>query len=176
MKSAFSADYLQAAISSKSLVFATYTCGREVGLILSPVADGGDLGNYLQTILDTPGQRPAAEQEAVLQRTFGCLASGIASIHLQTIRHRDIKPQNILIHEGSMLYTGFGISLDASQDERTTTLGTALCMTFRYRAPEVARFVKNRKSDIYSLGCVLGGDTGGARTRDKPQRVRECAL
>ncbi|KAG2417776.1 hypothetical protein HFD88_008995 [Aspergillus terreus] len=136
-------------------VFATYTCGREVGLILNPVADGGDLGNYLQTIQDT-GQGPTAEQKAVLERSFGCLASGISFIHMQTIRHKDIKPQNILIHQGSVLYTDFGISLDASQDERTTTMGTALSLTLRYCAPEVARYVKrNRKSDIFSLGCVF---------------------
>jgi serine/threonine protein kinase len=115
-------------------VFATYTCGREVGLILSPVADGGDLGNHLQTIQDR-GQGPTAEEKVVLERAFGCLASGISFIHKQTIRHKDIKPQNILIHRGSVLYTDFGISLDASQDERTTTMGTALCLTFRYCAP-----------------------------------------
>src|SRR5205823_1519628 len=34
-------------------VFATYTCGRELGMILTPVAESGDLASYLQTISDS---------------------------------------------------------------------------------------------------------------------------
>ncbi|KAM3064636.1 hypothetical protein ACMFMG_007577 [Clarireedia jacksonii] len=135
-------------------IFATYSCGREVGLLLTPVADSGDLGNYLQAILDT-GDQPTQEQEKTLTRAFGCLAGGLDFIHKQTIRHKDIKPQNILIHQGSVVYTDFGIALDGSQDDQTTTVGTALSLTYRYCAPEVAKSMqRNRKSDIFSLGCV----------------------
>jgi serine/threonine protein kinase len=42
-------------------------------------------------------------------------------MHEQTIRHKDIKPQNILIHRGSAIYTDFGISLDFAQQDSTTT-------------------------------------------------------
>lgn len=135
-------------------VFATYTCGREFGMILTPVADS-DLATYLQIISDS-GRPPTAEQCTILGRAFGCLTSGLAFIHERTIRHKDIKPQNILIHRDRIIYTDFGIALDASQHDSTTTVGTAQAFTRRYCAPEVARSSKrNRKSDIFSLGCVF---------------------
>lgn len=135
--------------------FATWACGRELGIILTPVADGGDLACYLQTILDL-GNPPTTEQCTVLNQAFGCLASGLAFIHKQTIRHKDIKPQNILIHQDCVIYTDFGIALDTSQLDNTTTDGTAQAFTFRYCAPEVAQSDKrNRKSDVFSLGCVF---------------------
>ena len=135
--------------------FATWACGRELGIVLTPVADSGDLACYLQTILDL-GNPPTTEQCTVLNHAFGCLASGLAFIHKQTIRHKDIKPQNILIHQGCVIYTDFGIALDTSQLDNTTTDGTAQAFTFRYCAPEVAQSDKrNTKSDVFSLGCVF---------------------
>jgi len=135
--------------------FATWACGRELGIVLTPVADGGDLACYLQTILDL-GNPPTTEQCTVLNQAFGCLASGLAFIHKQTIRHKDIKPQNILIHQGCVIYTDFGIALDTSQLDNTATDGTAQAFTFRYCAPEVAQSDRrNRKSDVFSLGCVF---------------------
>ncbi|XTI93908.1 kinase-like domain-containing protein [Cenococcum geophilum] len=126
-----------------------------LGIVLTPVADGGNLACYLQTILDL-GNPPTTEQCIVLNQAFRCLASGPAIIHKQTIRHKDIKPQNILIHQGCVVYTDFGIALDTSQLDNTTTDGTAQAFTFRYCAPEVALSDKrNRKSDVFSLGCVF---------------------
>lgn len=136
-------------------VFATYTCGRDIGIIFTPVADSGDLANYLQNILDF-GNPPTIEQCAILKRAFGCLASGLAFIHKKAIRHKDIKPQNILIHKGIVIFTDFGIALDASLHDTTTTIGTPEAFTRRYCAPEVANWAKrSRKSDIFSLGCVF---------------------
>ena len=63
------------------------------------------------------------DNHIILQRAIGCLASGLAFMHEQTIRHKDIKPQNILIHGGSVLYTDFGISLDFGQQGNSTTTG-----------------------------------------------------
>ncbi|KAF2181206.1 kinase-like protein [Zopfia rhizophila CBS 207.26] len=136
-------------------VFATYTRGRELGMLLMPVADNGDLAAYLQTILDS-GNSPTKEQNIILERSFGCLACGLAFIHKHTIRHKDIKPQNILIHDGRVIYTDFGIALDTSQQDNTTTVGNPETFTKRYCAPEVADWGKrNRKSDVFSLGCVF---------------------
>ncbi|KAF2191646.1 kinase-like protein, partial [Zopfia rhizophila CBS 207.26] len=136
-------------------LFATYSCGRDFGMILTPVADCGDLGSYLQAILDSRNQL-STEQQVILTRAFGCLTSGLAFIHKQTIRHKDIKPHNILIHQGYIIYTDFGIALDASQSDITTTTGTAEAFTRRYCAPEIAKkHSRNRKSDVFSLGCVF---------------------
>ncbi|KAF2185900.1 kinase-like protein, partial [Zopfia rhizophila CBS 207.26] len=138
-------------------VFASYTCdsGRDLGLILTPVADSRDLAIYLQAISDS-GNHPTTEQRTILERAFGCLASGLAFIHEQTIRHKDIKPSNILVHQGCVIYTDFGIAFDANDLGCTTTDGTVEAVTRRYCAPEVADLMKrNRKSDVFSLGCVF---------------------
>lgn len=76
-------------------------------------------------------------------------------LHNAKIRHRDIKPQNILVKGSSVYFTDFGISLDWENLSRsTTTKDTAKSML--YCAPEVARYEKrNTSADIWSLGCVF---------------------
>jgi serine/threonine protein kinase len=132
----------------------SYTRGRELGMLLTPVASDKDLGAYLLDINDT-GQIPTPEKWKILISAFGCLTNGLAFIHHHTIRHKDIKPQNILIHEGRVVYTDFGIALDANE-QSTTTTGMSEAFTRRYCAPEVANNQpRNRKSDVFSLGCVF---------------------
>jgi serine/threonine protein kinase len=130
----------------------SYICDRELGILMSPVASDGDLGAYLARVFDSGMTN---EQAVILNRAFGCLTSGLVYIHKHTIRHKDIKPQNILIHDGRVIYTDFGISFDADQQD-TTTIGYTNAFTRRYCAPEVQDYTsRNRKSDVYSLGCVF---------------------
>jgi serine/threonine protein kinase len=132
----------------------SYTRRGHAGMLLTPVASNGDLAAYLETIRET-GKPPTSEQCSTLSRAFGCLASGLDFIHKFPIRHKDIKPQNILVHEGQMIFTDFGIAFDASGQDTTTT-GVPGAFTARYRAPEVAEErPRNRKSDVFSLGCVF---------------------
>ncbi|KAF2012981.1 kinase-like protein [Aaosphaeria arxii CBS 175.79] len=138
-------------------LFGTYSGsgGRELGMLLHPVADGGDLQEYLESIQDSRSGATGS-QRAVLWSAFGCLADGLAFIHRSTIRHKDIKPKNILVHDGKVMYTDFGISLDATGLDRTTTSGVPQALTRRYCAPEVANYGRrNRKTDVFSLGCVF---------------------
>ncbi|KAF2793965.1 kinase-like protein [Melanomma pulvis-pyrius CBS 109.77] len=136
-------------------VFATYSAHRELALILKPVADGGDLAAFLQTFQDGVSHPLYAERSRILHKAFGCLASGLAFMHQQRVRHKDIKLQNILVHQGSVLYTDFGISFDFNENGQSTTIGNPHSFTKRYCAPEVADWGnRNSKSDIFSLGCV----------------------
>jgi serine/threonine protein kinase len=132
----------------------SYTRGGHAGMLLTPVASNGDLAAYLDTIREK-GKPPTSEQCSTLSRSFGCLASGLDFIHKFSIRHKDIKPQNILVHEGQMIFTDFGIAFDATGQDTTTT-GAPGAFTDRYRAPEVAdERPRNKKSDVFSLGCVF---------------------
>lgn len=140
-------------------VFATYMAKREVGLILQPVASDGDLGRFLETIEDVRSANvsdPRLERLLqVVDRAFGCLASGLTFMHQQRIRHKDIKPQNILVHQGSVIYTDFGYSLDSSNLSHSTTEGQPDSLTRRYSAPEVHEHgERNSSSDVFSLGCL----------------------
>ena len=135
-------------------VFATYVAKREVGLILLPVADDGDLEDFLQDFKDRDVAQP--KKTKILEASFGCLASGLEFMHRQKVRHKDVKPRNILIHQGSVIYTDFGYSLDHSAIDQSTTTGRPDAFTEKYCAPEVKDWgPRNSKSDIFSLGCVF---------------------
>jgi serine/threonine protein kinase len=86
---------------------------------------------------------------------FGCLTSGLAYLHAEKVRHRDIKPQNILVSDKRVYLTDFGVSLDWSELEGGTTTATSQT-TPSYSAPEVANYEpRNEMSDVWSLGCVF---------------------
>ena len=142
-------------------VFATYMTKRTFGLVLQPVADSGDLADYLEKYWDlkesTTGlSEEIQEMRQVFEKCFGCLASGLAFMHQKKIRHKDVKPQNILVHQGSLILMDFGYSLDTSSLTNSTTEGRPDALTRRYCAPEVlAHESRNRSSDVWSLGCVF---------------------
>jgi serine/threonine protein kinase len=113
---------------------------------MAPVADY-DLSEFYLSA--------SAEKTPLLRSFFGCLAGALDYLHKDKIRHRDIKPQNILVKGSHVYLTDFGISLDWENLSRsTTTEDTA--KTPLYCAPEVARWEKrNTSADIWSLGCVF---------------------
>jgi serine/threonine protein kinase/tetratricopeptide (TPR) repeat protein len=125
----------------------SYTDPKYIGLIMSPVADM-DLFAYLA------GADTARYRE--LRTFFGCLARALAFLHEQGIRHKDIKPSNILVHGGNVLFTDFGLAFDFTDKEGSTTVSMVNGMTPRYCAPEVANYEpRNTSSDIWSLGVVF---------------------
>jgi TolA-binding protein len=125
----------------------SYTDAKYIGLIMSPVADM-DLSAYLADV-DTARYRE-------LRTFFGCLARALAFLHEQSIRHKDIKPSNILVHGGNVLFTDFGLAFDFTDKEGSTTVSMVNGMTPRYCAPEVADCEpRNTSSDIWSLGVVF---------------------
>jgi len=142
-------------------LFATYTTPRSGGLILRPAANQGDLQQYLDDYddaLDNVSTAPfvVARMTKVLEQAFGCLSSALKYMHETGIRHKDIKPGNILVHEGVVVYTDFGASKDTKKDGQCTTEGRPDSMTRRYCAPEVLEYDKrNFAADVFSLGCVF---------------------
>ncbi|KAI9864437.1 MAG: hypothetical protein M1824_005140 [Vezdaea acicularis] len=138
-------------------VFASYTIGRELSVLIEPVADGGDLHSFLRGIQDAESPHALLSiHETILTKAVGCLLSGLAYMHKYNIRHKDIKPKNILIHQGSVLFTDFGASFDSSLLSGSTTDGQPGPMTRRYCAPEVADWEsRNAASDVFSLGCIF---------------------
>jgi serine/threonine protein kinase len=77
-------------------------------------------------------------------------------LHEQSIWHKDIKPSNILVHGGNVLFTNFGLAFDFTNEEGSTTVSMVNGMSLRYCAPEVANYEsRNTSLDIWSLGVVL---------------------
>lgn len=129
----------------------TYTDQTSYAMILEPVADYN-----LKAMLVHDSRLPVPEEDMYnLPQYFGCLAMAVAFLHTNEIRHNDIKPGNILIHDGRVLICDFGISRDWTSLGRATTSGPVLGATLPYSAPEVRlEGSRNESSDIWSLGRV----------------------
>ncbi|KAH6618461.1 kinase-like domain-containing protein [Boeremia exigua] len=125
----------------------SYTDPKYIGFLMLPVAEM-HLGTYLL--------KATTSYYTELRSFFGCLVSALAYLHEHKIRHKDIKPTNILIDYGTVLFADFGLSLDFSDASGSTTDGALNGLTARYCAPEVAQHEpRNTGSDIWSLGVVF---------------------
>ncbi|PVH94620.1 kinase-like protein [Periconia macrospinosa] len=92
---------------------------------------------------------------AYLEKSLGCIASAIAYLHRSGIKHKDLKPSNILLSHNGLWVTDFGSATDFSVLTQSVT-DNGERGTPKYFAPEVAAFrPSGRSADIFSLGCIF---------------------
>lgn len=131
------------------------------------VAQWQDLPYLVMPYLPDPslGQRLEAEGKLELEAVLSVgtqIAKGLAAAHAQGLVHRDVKPANILLCQGTerAIITDFGLAR-ASDDASLTRVGM-LAGTPHYMSPEQARGeVVDQQSDLFSLGSVLFAMTTG---------------
>jgi Protein kinase domain len=159
-------------------IVGSYTQRNVFGIFLHPAAEC-DLQTALERLDDHASGTFAHRTYYTRMRGqclqyYGCLAHALAFLHDKKVRHRDIKPRNILVTFKGPLFTDFGeqtvssviisygdanenlgIAKDFSESAHSTTSGPS-SLTPVYCAPEVASWSeRGRSSDIFSLGCVF---------------------
>jgi len=115
-------------------------------------------GESLGQRLRTRGALPMAEALRMVQE----VSWAIAHAHARGVIHRDIKPDNILLEEGSdrALVTDFGI---AAFGEGDTPAGAAMG-TMHYMSPEQALgAAPDARADVYALGVTAFTALAGRR-------------
>lgn len=101
---------------------------------------------------------------------FAQCVQGLAYLHSKGVIHRDVKPNNIFVHNGVVKIGDMGLATQSpriaaagelvsssgrNDDDYSTASKTSQVGTFLYTAPEVATGQYNEKCDVYSLGVVL---------------------
>jgi len=131
-----------------------------------PVYDSGDAGGTLyyvmpfvegESLRDRLDREPQLPVDDALQIAKE-VAEALAYAHDHDVVHRDIKPENIMMSGGHAIVTDFGIAraVSAAGGDKLTQTGLAIG-TPAYMPPEQASGsgLVDRRSDIYSLACVL---------------------
>jgi len=120
-------------------------------LIVTDLADGGDLLNYVMEFKQIKGNRA--------KKLFFDLSRAMSYIHAKGIAHRDLKGENVLLRLGASgkpdkaLLTDFGFARKIDDAERSTTF----CGSFAYVPPEVLSNEPYRPmlADCWSMGVIL---------------------
>jgi serine/threonine-protein kinase len=110
-------------------------------------------GESLRDRLNREKQLPVADAVRIAAEIAGALDYA----HRHNVIHRDVKPENILLHDGRALVADFGIALAASKAGGTRMTETGMSLgTPTYMSPEQAMGEREitARSDVYALGCV----------------------
>ena len=128
--------------------------------------DSGDAGGLLYYVMpyvagESLRARLKRERQLPLDQAIEIareVADALGYAHAQGIVHRDVKPENILMHGGHVLLADFGIARPRSAAPGAALTATGMTLgTPAYMSPEQAAGSKDldARSDVYALGCVL---------------------
>lgn len=156
----------------------SFTDPFHFGLFLSP-SGLCDLGSLLSEYESRMGSQEItlcdrrvirAEVESWLFGCLGCLAATVLFLHQSNLRHRDLKPKNIIIYESGLTTSGreetvhnwkvcvidFATAKEFSTGNNLDTKGQPQIFTPDYLSPEKAmNQPRTEKEDMYHLGRIF---------------------
>ena len=106
-------------------------------------------GGTLESVIHTRGTLTEEESLHILRE----IVSAFQVLVRERILHRDMKPSNILFHNGQIKIADFGFckTLEKAEDLSQTMVGSPI-----YMAPEILFGCPySQKAEVWSLGCVL---------------------
>ena len=108
-------------------------------------------GKHLKNLLKKRGKLTVPETIDIMMQ----ISSGLSVAHDQSLIHRDIKPQNIMILENGLVkITDFGIAMAMNSTQLTQT--NSVMGSVHYLPPEQASGKgSSLQSDIYSMGILM---------------------
>ena len=119
--------------------------------IVMEYCSGGDLEKFLMGNAQDLNQK----LDKMIEMTMG-----LEFLHAQNIIHRDIKPANILISDGTVKLSDFGLSKCVTPADRTVVTSSGLS-TIAFSAPELflrnpnGQVSYNENVDIFSLALTF---------------------
>lgn len=152
---------------------------KGLSLVLLPMelANGGSLRNRLSK----DGSLTERRKDSL--RLFAETCQGVKAIHDAGLAHLDIKPENILLVNGTAKVTDFGIGrhVDGQFARNLEQILHEGVGTPQYMSPEQFRATRQKDigptSDIYSLGLVLYEILDGSLPFDgRPRELRDKHL
>lgn len=121
--------------------------GSEVSFISTELLTGPTLKRYVEEHPDIPPEIAAC---MTLQ-----VARALGAAHAEGVIHRDVKPENVLLHENRCLkLTDFGIAQLVDVQSMTTT-GQVLGSPGHMAPEQIEGRECDARTDLFSLGTVL---------------------
>ncbi len=107
-----------------------------------------------QTLTSEIAQGPIAPERAAAIAVE--IAGALAAAHQAGVVHRDLKPDNVLIHAGGVKVVDFGIAHVEGPEVTRLTKAGAMIGTPAYMAPEqLLGGPVDARADVYAFGVIL---------------------
>ena len=137
-------------------VLEIYSYRNKLSIIMLDIADI-DIKEYLEKLDDVSLETERLRMMLPLPTWPGCLIQAIDYLHEMKVKHKDLKPANILVKGSKVIITDFRITKDVIDEETTASLISGGAQgSPMYIAPEInLGQQRGRAVDIFSLGCIF---------------------